>query len=346
MPTFNLLNEIARQLTFYKDKAESIEEWHGRILYSVLGKLALASLWDSPDDWNDEFSVQTFKAKIKKNADYYRKIVNLNCPYLCDSQAIANEIYTLYRKSGFIYHRDNWIFPSICTSYRSENIYLIRNGNPLAYRHISGLGEYSTHEEPADKRCGKLTEMFALHTVPFAEAVEEYIRNAAWKAVDEFPDGTEFLEQQEFKKGYWRNAPDHGIDVSLLRTPLAGNRYYYFYKKSDNGWEWSQIPSWLTNPVIDKGEAREWLVIATGLLMRHASFPAIVTTTSNKLITISLPYLLPPAEEAFFELYSWPLHSNSLTDFQQHYTRKMSIDVFPIFKSAMEQLGYKFIETP
>ncbi len=100
MPSLDLLNEISQQLSLYKDQSESTEEWHGRVLYSALGKLSLASLWDSPDDWNHELSVQAFKSKIKTNTEYYQQIVHSNCLYLCDSQTLANEIYSLYKKSG------------------------------------------------------------------------------------------------------------------------------------------------------------------------------------------------------------------------------------------------------
>lgn len=144
MPSLDLLNVISQQLSLYKDKSESTEEWHGRVLYSALGKLSLASLWDSPDDWNNELSVQAFKSKIKINTEYYQQIVHSNCLYLCDSQTLANEIYSLYKKSGFIYHRANWIYPSICSSYKFGNIHIIRNGNPLKCRNMSGLCSAAT----------------------------------------------------------------------------------------------------------------------------------------------------------------------------------------------------------
>lgn len=91
-------------------------------------------------------------------------------------------------------------------------------------------------------------------------------------------------------------------------------------------------------------EVVPYFTIATGLLMLSNSLPTIDIATSDKLITITIPYLLPPAEEAFFELYSWPLKDVFLTDFKQHYTRKMSTDIFPIFEKMMKQLGYKFTE--
>ena len=344
MPSLDLLNVISQQLSLYQDKSESTEEWHGRVLYSTLGKLSLASLWDSPDDWNHELSVQAFKSKIKTNTEYYQKIVHSNCLYLCDSQTLADEIYSLYKKSGFIYHRANWIYPSICSSYKFGNIHIIRNGNPLKCRNMSGLGEYTSHTEQTEKTYSESEEMFSLHTIPFAKSVEEYIKDAVWNPIAEFPDGTEFLEHSPFRKGYWRKSPSDGIEISLLRVPLAAGHLYYFYQESENSWEWSQLPAWLTNPVIDNTESKEWLSIATGLLMLSNSLPTIDIATSDKLITITIPYLLPPAEEAFFELYSWPLKDVFLTDFKQHYTRKMSTDIFPIFEKMMKQLGYKFTE--
>ena len=177
MPSLDLLNVISQQLSLYKDKSESTEEWHGRVLYSALGKLSLASLWDSPDDWNNELSVQAFKSKIKINTEYYQQIVHSNCLYLCDSQTLANEIYSLYKKSGFIYHRANWIYPSICSSYKFGNIHIIRNGNPLKCRNMSGLGEYTSHTEQTEKVYSESEEMFSLHTVSFAKSVEEYIKD-------------------------------------------------------------------------------------------------------------------------------------------------------------------------
>ena len=254
MPSLDLLNEISQQLSLYKDQSESTEEWHGRVLYSALGKLSLASLWDSPDDWNHELSVQAFKSKIKTNTEYYQQIVNSNCLYLCGSQTLADEIYSIYKKSGFIYHRANWIYPSICSSYESGDVRIIRSGNPLKYRNMSGLGEYTAHTERTEKVYYKLEEMFALHTIPFAEAVREYIKDAAWKIIDEFPDDTEFLVHSQFRKGYWCKSPSDNIEVSLLRVPLAAGQLYYLYRESENGWEWSQLPAWLTNPVIDNTE--------------------------------------------------------------------------------------------
>ena len=243
MPSLDLLNVISQQLSLYKDKSESTEEWHGRVLYSALGKLSLASLWDSPDDWNNELSVQAFKSKIKINTEYYQQIVHSNCLYLCDSQTLANEIYSLYKKSGFIYHRANWIYPSICSSYKFGNIHIIRNGNPLKCRNMSGLGEYTSHTEQTEKVYSESEEMFSLHTVSLAKSVEEYIKDAVWKTIAEFSDGTEFLAHSQFHKGYWRKSPSDGIEVSLLRVPLAAGHLYYFYQKSENGWEWSQLPA-------------------------------------------------------------------------------------------------------
>ena len=171
-----------------------------------------------------------------------------------------------------------------------------------------------------------------------------YFDDISGIVTDEFPDDTELLVHSQFRKGYWCKSPSDNIEVSLLRVPLAAGQLYYLYRESENGWEWSQLPAWLTNPVIDNTESKEWLSIATGLLMLSNSLPTIDIATSDKLITITIPYLLPPAEEAFFELYSWPLKDVFLTDFKQHYTRKMSTDIFPIFEKMMKQLGYKFTE--
>lgn len=103
MPSLDLLNEISQQLSLYKDQSESTEEWHGRVLYSALGKLSLASLWDSPDDWNHELSVQAFKSKIKTNTEYYQQIVNSNCLYVQKTEIDSFGRAYLWRHSGQVF---------------------------------------------------------------------------------------------------------------------------------------------------------------------------------------------------------------------------------------------------
>ena len=84
--------------------------------------------------WN---SFRNFTSNAEGSHKYTQK--ELRVFKECDSQTLANEIYSLYKKSGFIYHRANWIYPSICSSYKFGNIHIIRNGNPLKCRNMSGL---------------------------------------------------------------------------------------------------------------------------------------------------------------------------------------------------------------
>mgnify|MGYP006959334046 CR=1 FL=1 len=344
MPSLELLNTISKQLSLHKDKNETDEQWQGRLIYSAIGKLALASLWDSPDEWNDELSVQTFKSKIKANTKYYQKIATPNSLYLADEAALADAIYAFYLRTGIIYHRANWIYPAMHSLYKFGKISIIRNGNPLKFRAMSGLGEYSQEEETPQREYGTLIEMFSLHKTPFAKFVEDLAGNIGWKDIGEFPDGTEYLEHRKFKAGYWAKAPSTDAETSLLRVPQAVGYDYYLYRQTVGGWQWAQIPNWMTTLTIDNDASKEWLAIATGVLMQGKFLPPISVSISDKLVEITLPYLLPPAEEAFFELYSWPLKDFYLTDFKLHYIRNMSVDVYPLFKETMEKLGYEFTE--
>ncbi len=344
MPATELLNVIAKRLSIYKDKGETTEAWQNRIVYSAIGKLALASLWDSPDDENSELSVTAFTSKIKENARYYATVMNLDSPCLRDEAELAKKIYAIYKGVGVFYHRANWIYPSIFSSYTHGPVTLLRNGNPLQYHAMSGLGAYALDRLEPQKVYGSATDMFALHKKNLGKDVKKYISAADWKPVDEFPDGTEFLAHRRFRNGYWLKTPNGDVEVSLLRVPLAAGNTYYFYRKAETGWEWSQLPGWLTNPVLDNNEAKEWLALATGILMRDDAMPPIEVFKSDKLVKVALPYLLPPAEEAFCELYSWPMMNVDIDAFEQHYTRQMGAEVYPVFKNTMEKLGYQFKE--
>lgn len=80
--------------------------------------------------------------------------------------------------------------------------------------------------------------------------------------------------------------------------------------------------------------------IAAALLKRYGALPEIKATASGDLMEVKLGYRLPPPEEAFFKLYSWPARY----DAPQVFTRTMARQVYPVFKHGLETIGYCFVE--
>ena len=118
-----LISEISRQLNIMQDSgAESL----CKAIYSATGKMALASLWDHPE--NENFvSIQHFKKRAAKTLAAYLAIYPKAGVYFSeDLSGIIEDIYETYRRNGFFYHSSHRLFsaaPSIggmeqCTLYR------------------------------------------------------------------------------------------------------------------------------------------------------------------------------------------------------------------------------------
>ena len=55
-------------------------------------------------------------------------------------------------------------------------------------------------------------------------------------------------------------------------------------------------------------------------------------------------YRLPPSEEDFFKLYSWPVRYDFPIRSPQVFTRQMAKEVYPVFRHMLESIGYCFAE--
>lgn len=208
---------------------------------------------------------------------------------------------------------------------------------------MSGLGDYSINPVSTQRYYHSVQEMFQLHR-PLMDLVTECEADANWENAD-FPEDSEFLTMQNQKKvGYWSQKPNEDIAFGLMRVPQAVRYNYYLYRKSSNEWQWSQLQIWQTNPNNGQTSIPEWLALANGILMSNHLLQPVRCSGDINLMTVSFPYLLPPMEENFFKLYSWPMPNLTLNAFSQRVTRQMATPVYRSFKSVMESLGYFFEE--
>ena len=82
-----LLAEIAREFHIEQGEAESMERWKARIVYSLLGRMAYASLYDHLEE-NEELpedqsiSVAHFKRRISTLLDTYLRLYPENRVYV------------------------------------------------------------------------------------------------------------------------------------------------------------------------------------------------------------------------------------------------------------------------
>lgn len=334
-----LIASIGRQLNIPKS---ANNEWICQIVYSVAGQMALASLWDHNED-NSSVSIQHFKNRIAQVFDAYTGIYpQIGYMFPEDKTDLIDEMFSIYLQNGFLYHSAYQISPAAPAVASYENMVFHRGSSPDTMLFMSGLGFYSIQKPHFEMTIPK---MFGLQEQTFESYLEEMLSHSEWETID-WPDSAEFLRlDSPFKRGYWQQVPTKDNRISLARYGDP-NKIYVFYRYDNGTYQQKAIPEWRIQDYYSNkaGNYGEYRRIATALLMHYGTLPEIKVISSGNLIEIKLGYRLPPSEEAFFKLYSWPVRYDFTAKSPQVFTRKMAKQVYPMFKHELELIGYRFVE--
>lgn len=335
-----LIATIAKQLNIPKI---ADTEWICHAIYSVAGKMAMASLWDHEED-RSFISPQHFKQRIKQVYEAYSSIypqVNHLLPE--DRDELANHIYATFLRAGHFYHKANRLYPATSVMSQVDRVALYRGVAPDEKLFMSGLGFYSI--SPGAKETLSVAEMYNLQSQTMNAYLDELLNLGDWIPA-EWPDNAEFLRlAPPFSKGYWHETLCTDGRISLARYGEP-NKLYAFYKSEKGQMLQKPIPDWRTkdfrsdslNNHNDHGGYRR---IAVALLDRYGTLPAIKAKLDKEIADVHLGYLLPPEEKDFFNLYSWPEgYFNSIRLFRG----KMTIPLYLLFRQQLESIGYRFEE--
>lgn len=335
-----LISEIYRQL--HIAETPGIESLC-KAIYSATGKMALASLWDHPEDENI-VSIQHFKKRAAQIMDAYLAIYSeAKICFPADRSGIIEDIYETYRRNGFFYHSSHRLSPAAPSTGGLAHCVLYRGTPPEQKCFMSGLGLYGIEQ---DTNCSQsAAEMFGMQTQSLSDYLQEVLKSNDWSEID-WPEDAEFLRlEPPFSRGYWQSKPDKTKNISMARYG-APNKLYVFYRWQEECFEQKPIPAWRVDDFRTIGQAGygEYRRIACGLLDAVQQLPPIVVKMKDHTVEIKLGYRLPPAEEDFFKLYSWPIDDGSTPIEKQVFQREMSEIVYPVFKQHMESIGYRFVE--
>ena len=335
----NFIESISRQLNIPKtNEAHSI----CNVVYSAAGQLALASLWDH-SDYSDSISIQHFKNRIVDVFDAYESLFPFIKSYLPqDKSVLCDEMYSIYLRSGYFYHYSHQISPAISASAVLNNVQLSRGHSPDEQYFMSGLGFYSISKFGSNRT---VPEMFDLQQQSFENYLSELLSYSEWEDVT-WPETAEFLRlDPPFSKGYWQNTPTTDNRISLARYGEP-NKLLVLYRYSNGRYQQKPIPEWRIKDyfINTPGSLGEYRRVAVALLKQYGVLPKITAKEKDQLIEIRVGYRLPPSEEVFFKLYSWPMFYNFSESTTQVFTRKMSKLMYPVFKDVLENIGYCFVE--
>ncbi len=337
--TNELITDIAEQLNI---PITSDGEWVCQAVYSIAGQMALASLWDNTEESN-VVSIQHFKRRALQIFDAYRNLfaqVNLRLP--SDVSNLVDEIYSIYRRAGHLYHSDHRLAPASFAVSGAGNWELYRGASIDENLFMSGLGFYAAQKKRVDR---SVVSMFDLQEQSFEDYLEELLSYSEWESIS-WPENAEYLRLDPPFKGNWLSVPSKDGRVSLARYGEP-NRLYVFYRYHNGSYQQKAIPEWRIEDFRSPKSERsygEYRRIATALLKKYNTLPQIKVSTQGPLVEIRLGYRLPPTEEDFFKLYSWPIHYNFTEQPLQVFRRKMAKQIYPVFKHELEMIGYCFTE--
>ena len=325
-----LLLEVARKYNIVKGTQETERDWKVRLVYSICGMMAYASLWDESED--ETVSLDHLKRKIGTTfANYKSMYPELEQNLLYTTEELEKEIADIFVNAGVVYHRPYQIISAMKHEEAFGNI-LFQRGiaiNDISY--VSGIGFYSKQNDATNSSDTKA--MFGLEQENLLDLWHETVAAASWKPNVSFEYHIEFLRlNPPFTKGYWVDKPDKTGVISILRAGRSGLQLYYLYRYLDKTIEVSQLPQW-------QMEKHNYRTLASACLLAYGTLPPIEYLEDGALVHLRMNYLLPPRELEFLKLYSWP---ETCVKFPCDFRRKLSGDVFTAIKSILSEEGYEF----
>lgn len=341
-----LLEKIAGELHIECGEKESIENWKARIVYSLLGRMAYASLIDRLEEdeiaveSNEPVSITHFKRRICTILDSYLELYpEIGVLFLSEQKTLCDEIYDIILKSGYIYHTPYSITMAPPCSAIQGGLRFER-GMPLDRKqYISGLGTYLPIGYNIFSKgtvYPTVQDMFGLQKVSLCEFWDELLSTANWHSLCTNEDIEYLPHRPPFY--CWDNIPLKDI-ISIARIGQQDGRIYYLYQMKNGHPLGSQLPQWLVNDTFYNGVS--YRIATNACLAAYSHLPAIQYNKDGPIVTVSFKYLLPPTELYWLKLYSWP---QQFFHFPNDFTRIFNLQVFCEVKTVLEQIGYQFTE--
>ena len=324
-----LLSKVSRQYHILRGTQETEDEWKTRLVYSICGMMAYASLWD---DAEEPISIVHLKGRVRSILGSYKSLYpELSGTFPHISGELEEEIANQFLSAGVVYHRPNRIAPSKKREEHFEGI-LFQRGIALDnITCVSGIGFYSKRDGEAPSH--NIKTMFGLEQENLQTLWQTTLSAASWESNLLFEFGTEYLRlKPPFSRGYWVNEPDKTGTISILRTGMKGSQLYYLYRYVDAVLEVSPLPQWQV-------ENYSYRALACACLSNYGTLPPIEYFEDGALVHIRMNYLLPPRELEFLKCYSWPEVCTSLPC---NFRRKLSVEVFAAIKNILSDEGYEF----
>ena len=291
------LDIIAKELNIGKDKSEKDVEWYRRVVYSAVGRMALATLWNEND--KGEISVRSLKRTTYELLKAYESIVpeiNSTSNYGECTVMLCDSILSTMESAGFFYHRADYYRISKTKNIKMGEVNFCRGIYATESCYMSGLGAY-TKVANAEENEGTF---LSLEKPQFV--LQKLIESASRKECDFEKEKVEYLKMEgPFEKGYWTGQPNFQFQYSLARINErdAFLQTYYLVRNTSDGMKAAELPTWVS-------EDRNYTVLSTALLQYYQQMPHVIIKHGEEIAKIEIEYRLHPDVENLILAYSWP----------------------------------------
>ena len=330
-----LIEGIADKMAISKGDPETEDVWQSRVVYSICGRMAYASLWDIDDSGQGEsgsVSIIHVRKRIFRTFNAYVDLYPGISELFGNIDDFVDKMIDLIIDCGLAYHKNYRLIPPIKSQAELKGITFTR-GYPIGQAQcVSGIGTYNL--SGVDGHVDDVKKMFRLSEKPLNKVWRETAGNAKWQ--EYVPkEGEQFLQMDEklLRYGYWKDQVEDKTMSSIIRRGEKGNFLYYLYRRHRDFTEEAVLPLWMT----EKGR---YGLLSNACLSVHGRLPNICYYPNGNVVKVVASYLLPLDELQFFKQYSWPVSYYG----SENFARFMTSNVFDAFRVVLESIGFQFEE--
>lgn len=331
---FNLLQSIADKYNITRGIKEDEHSWMTRVVYSYLGQVGYASLWDINDDLEPTSEVH-FKRKIDRALDSMLKIYpELISAFPVDHSEVSSDILEIYLSTGCVYHEPRRLVAPVRKEAVDSRCKFYRGQALDEEKWLSGLGCYKLNDSGVTPEDLCFSDMFLWQTEPLKSVWQKTITTAHWSKIPENVFYEYLRCHPPFTNSYWITKPDVDDGVTLARIHETSHSLFYLCRLNGSEKMMSPLPVWMT-------ENKNHWAITNAQLASLGTLPPTRVHFDGDIVYLHIDYLYPPDVLNAICLYSWP---DTCCKLPRLFHRIMSISVFLELRGILGAMGYQFQE--
>lgn len=330
----NFIQFAAQKLNIVRGDEEAELNWSLRVLYSLIGLNMLSSLYDYDENLDGNMiersvSIQHVKGRGEELLEAFYDIFHEKADFGESKEIVIKEIIRIYNKTGFILKKNyRFAYPPVIEIAYSGTC-IIRGALPWNVQNMSGLAPYVQGIDI--EKYTDWQQAFGIMKMTIEDWWQHLLDHCQWEATDQLPIEVEYINcRRKNGEPYWLSQCIK-TGITMYRDKLPGNRKYGLLCTEKGKIGLCTLPPWLVKD-------REYLRIAIALQNQTGHRPIAQFISDSAIVHIRLDYLLPPNEQNFLELISWP--DNRLLHWQRVIPACYRCGV----KDMLKNLGYIILE--